>query len=55
MDAIAAWAGMGGHAAFVWSAYGVAAAILGGLALHAWRRHRLSGDALDRLERRPRA
>jgi len=43
---------MGGYAAFVWPAYGVTAIVLGGLALHSWRRHRCSGDELLRLQRR---
>jgi heme exporter protein D len=43
--------GMGGYAAFVWPAYGVALAVLGGLAWQSWRRHRASSDALDRLQR----
>jgi heme exporter protein D len=55
MDAILTWLEMGGYAAFVWSAYGIAAAVLGGLAFHAWRRHRLSAAALDDLERGRRA
>jgi heme exporter protein CcmD len=42
---------MGGYAAFVWSAYGLTAAVLAGLALFSWRRHRLSGEALARLQR----
>jgi heme exporter protein D len=46
---LAQWLAMGGYAAFVWPAYGVAAAVLGGLACHSWRRHRSSGAALDRL------
>lgn len=50
MNAIALWLAMGGYAAFVWPAYGVTAAVLGGLAFHSWRRHRASGDALARLQ-----
>jgi len=42
---------MGGYAAFVWPAYGVAFAVLGGLAWHSWRRYRASISALDRLQR----
>jgi heme exporter protein CcmD len=53
MDAIVAWFQMGGYAGFVWSAYGVAAAILGALAFHAWRRHRSSEKALAGLQRSP--
>ena len=42
---------MGGYAGFVWPAYGVALAVLGGLAGHSWRRYRASSDALDKLQR----
>jgi heme exporter protein D len=41
---------MGGYAAFVWPAYGVALAVLGGLAWRSWRRYRASLRALDRLQ-----
>ena len=51
MSAIAGWLQMGGYAGFVWPAYGVAAAVLGGLALFSWRRHRRSGATLARLQR----
>jgi heme exporter protein D len=44
------WLAMGGYAGFVWPAYGVAAIVMGGLALYSWRRHRQSGDALARLQ-----
>ena len=40
---------MGGYAAFVWPAYAVAGAVLGGLAWHSWRAHRVSERALDAL------
>ena len=50
MTALAAWLAMGGYAAFVWPAYGLAAAVLGGMALHSWRRHRDSAADLDRLQ-----
>jgi heme exporter protein CcmD len=49
---LAQWGAMGGYAAFVWPAYAVAGAVLGGLAWHAWRAHRVSETALDRLTRR---
>jgi heme exporter protein D len=49
MNAIADWFAMGGYAAYVWPAYGIAAFVLGGLAVHSWRRHRQSGDELTRL------
>lgn len=50
MNATLSWFAMGGYADFVWPAYGIAAAILGGLALYCWRRHRLSGEALARVQ-----
>ena len=42
---------MGGYAAFVWPAYGVALAVLGGLAWQSWRRYRASSNMLERLQR----
>ena len=42
---------MGGYAAFVWPAYIVALAVLGGLGVHSWHRYRASCAALDRLQR----
>jgi heme exporter protein D len=51
MSAIESWFAMGGYAGFVWPAYGVTAAVLGGLALFSWRRHRRSGDRLANLQR----
>ena len=41
---------MGGYAGFVWPAYGIALAVLGGLALFSWRRYRESAVALERLQ-----
>jgi heme exporter protein D len=41
---------MGGYAAFVWPAYGVALTVLGGLAWHSWRRYRASTDTLEKLQ-----
>ena len=52
MSAIAGWFAMGGYAGFVWPAYGLAAIVLGGLALVSWRRHRRSFAMLERLQRR---
>lgn len=48
---------MGGYAAFVWTAYGVAAAGLAGLGLASWRRMRLLERKADMLRaaRRSRA
>jgi heme exporter protein D len=42
---------MGGYAAFVWPAYGVALIVLGGLSWQSWRRHRTSTAVVDRLQR----
>ena len=52
MTAFQSWLAMGGYAAFVWPAYGIAVAVLGGFAFYSWRRHRQSGEALALLERR---
>jgi heme exporter protein D len=41
---------MGGYAGFVWPAYGVALAVLGGMTLQSWRRYRASIRDLDRLQ-----
>jgi heme exporter protein D len=51
-NAIESWLAMGGYAGFVWPAYGVATAVLGGLALFSWRRYRRSGSELLDLQRR---
>ena len=50
MSGFSQWAAMGGYAAFVWPAYGVAVAILGGIAAQSWWRYRASRRALDRLQ-----
>lgn len=50
MDDIGAFLAMGGYAGFVWPAYGVALAVLGGLALFSWRRYRESRATLERLQ-----
>ncbi|MBV9154526.1 MAG: heme exporter protein CcmD [Alphaproteobacteria bacterium] len=52
MDALATYVGMGGYAAFVWPAYAITAAVLGGLTIQSWRRYRASRDALARLGNR---
>jgi len=52
MSGVAHWAAMGGYAAFVWPAYAVALAVLGGIALQTWRRYRASVRDLERLQRR---
>ena len=48
---LARYLAMGGYAEFVWPAYGVALAVLGGLAWHSWRRYRASAEALEKLQR----
>jgi heme exporter protein D len=53
VTAIESWFAMGGYAGFVWPAYGVTTAVLAGLALCSWRRHRRSGDTLARLQQPP--
>jgi len=50
MGDISAFLAMGGYAGFVWPAYGVALAVLGGLALVSWRRYRESTVTLERLQ-----
>jgi heme exporter protein D len=57
MSDIGAFFEMGGYAGYVWPAYGVAIAALGGLAVQSWRHYRQSARALERLQqggRRPR-
>jgi heme exporter protein D len=51
MSALSAWMAMGGYAGFVWPAYGIAAAVLGGVSLFSWRRYRASVEMLARLQR----
>ena len=51
MSGLTHYLAMGGYAAFVWPAYGIAVAVLGGITVQTWRRYRASRDALDRLER----
>ncbi len=50
MSGVALWLAMGGYAVFVWPAYGIAAIVLGGLAVHSWWRHRQSTRRLARLQ-----
>jgi heme exporter protein D len=50
MGDIGAFLAMGGYAGFVWPAYGVALAVLGGLASVSWRRYRESTVTLERLQ-----
>lgn len=42
---------MGGYAVYVWPAYGVTFAVLGGLGLYCRRRYRQSVRTLDELQR----
>ena len=51
MSDLAHWAMMGGYAEFVWPAYGIAVAVLGGITLQSWLRYRASTRDLERLER----
>jgi heme exporter protein D len=55
MNGLVTWAAMGGYAAFVWPAYGVAVAILGGIAMQSWWRYRASRRVLDGLQGRSRS
>jgi heme exporter protein D len=50
MDGIGAFLAMGGYAGFVWPAYGLALAVLGGVAVFSWRRYRESIVTLERLQ-----
>jgi heme exporter protein D len=51
MNGIQDFLAMGGYARFVWPAYGLALAVLGGVAIQSWRRYRASLVALARLQR----
>ena len=51
MGALTAYLAMGGYAGFVWPAYGIAGAVLGGLALQSWRHYCASRDALASAQR----
>jgi heme exporter protein D len=53
---IARYLAMGGYAAYVWPAYGVAFVVLGVLAWRSWRRYRASDNTLEQLQQelRPR-
>jgi heme exporter protein CcmD len=42
---------MGGYAVYVWPAYALTAAVLGGFALFSWRRYRDSVRGLERAQR----
>ena len=41
---------MGGHAAFIWPAYGVTAIVMIGLLIYTWRKARVEKAALEKLE-----
>jgi heme exporter protein D len=55
VSTLAQYFAMGGYALYVWPAYALAAAVLGGLALVSWRRYRQSARDLDRLQKEVRA
>ncbi len=42
---------MGGYAVYVWPAYAIAVAVLGGVAVQSWWRYRASVRALERVQR----
>ncbi len=44
------WFAMGGYAAYVWPAYGVAAVVMGWLAVSSLMRYRSGRRELDRLQ-----
>jgi heme exporter protein D len=50
MGGIGAFLAMGGYAAFVWPAYGVALVVLAALAAHSSWRYRQSTVTLERLQ-----
>jgi heme exporter protein D len=50
MGDVGTFLAMGGYAVFVWPAYGLALAVLGGLTAHSSRRYRRSIVALERLQ-----
>jgi len=50
MEAVLAWAAMGGYAPFVWSAYGDALVLLGGLVAASLRGHARARAEAERLE-----
>jgi heme exporter protein D len=51
VTAVGAYFAMGGYAVYVWPAFALTAAVLGGLALYSWRRYRDSVRSLERLQR----
>ena len=55
MSALGIYFTMGGYAVYVWPAYALTAAVLGGLAWRSWRRYAQSVRGLDRLQPQLRA
>jgi heme exporter protein D len=51
MSAIDAYFAMGGYAIYVWPAYALTTAVLGGLSVYCWRRYHDSVRSLERLQR----
>jgi heme exporter protein CcmD len=49
-SALGVYFAMGGYGVFVWPAYAVAFAVLGGLGLWSWMRHRRARRSLARLQ-----
>jgi heme exporter protein D len=50
MSNISGFFTMGGYAFFVWPAYGITLAVLGGLAVQSWQRYRESTAVLELLQ-----
>ncbi|TXH31871.1 MAG: heme exporter protein CcmD [Rhodospirillaceae bacterium] len=50
MEGVSTFLAMGGYAAYVWPAYGVAAIILIAFAIDSWRRVRVAAADLRRME-----
>jgi heme exporter protein D len=50
MEGLSTFLAMGGYAAYVWPAYGVAAVILIAFAIDSWRRVRAAAADLRRME-----
>ena len=50
ISTIAIYFAMGGYAIYVWPAYALTAAVLGGFTVLSWHRRRDSARSLDRLQ-----
>jgi heme exporter protein D len=50
LHALGAYFAMGGYAVYVWPAYGLTFAVLGGFTVHSWRRYRHSVRTLEQLQ-----